>query len=196
VADAAVALPLIARSLVAVVACLAAASVAADAWQGDQGAGSLQFVATQAGAKFTGSFRTFTVRFDFDPAHPAGGSLDVTVDLNSADTADAERDGILKGADFFWTNRHPQASFHSSRFRREGAHWRADGELTLRGSVRPVTVLFTLDGKPPRLGMKGTATLRRLEFGVGQGEWSTTEWIGDEVEVRFDLELTPADAVP
>lgn len=190
------ALPLIAGSFVAVVACLAAATAAADTWQGDQDAGSLQFVATQAGAKFTGGFRTFTVRFVFDPAKPAGGSLDVTVDLESADTSDAERDGILKGADFFWTDRHPQSRFHAIRFRREGGGWRADGELTLRGSARPVTVLFTLDGQSPQLGMKGTATLRRLEFGVGQGEWATTEWIGDEVEVRFDLELTPADAAP
>jgi len=187
---------LIARPSVAVVACLAAASAAADVWQGDQNAGSLQFVATQAGAKFIGGFRTFTVRFDFEPAGTAGGSLDVTVELDSADTADAERDEILKGAEFFQSDRHPQARFHASRFRREGERWRADGELTLRGITQPVSVLFTVDGQPRQLGMKGTATLRRLDFGVGQGEWATTEWIGDEVEVRFDLELNPADTTP
>lgn len=187
---------LIARSFVAVVACLAAAPAAPDAWQGDQDTGSLQFVASQAGARFTGGFRTFSVRFDFDPAHPAGGSLDVTVELESADTADAERDGILKGAEFFWTDRHPRARFHASRFRREGERWRAHGELSLRGIAQPVAVLFTLDRKPRQLGMTGTATLRRLEFGVGQGEWATTEWIGDEVEVRFDLELYPSAAPP
>lgn len=187
---------LIARSFVAVVACFAAASAASDAWQGDQNAGSLQFDATQAGAKFTGGFRKFTVHFDFDPAGPAGGSLDVTVDLKSADTADAERDEILKGVEFFRSDRHPQARFHARRFRREGERWRADGELTLRGITQPVAVLFMLDGQPRQLGMKGTATLRRLDFGVGQGEWATTEWIGDEVEVRFDLELTPAAATP
>ena len=188
------ALPLIAGSLVAVVACLATAPAASAVWQGDQQAGSLQFVATQAGARFTGSFRKFTVRLDFDPAIPAAGTLDVTVELESAETADAERDGILKGAEFFWTDRHPQARFHASRFRREGERWRADGELTLRGSTQPIAVLFTLDRKPRRLDMKGTASLRRLDFGVGQGEWSTTEWIGDEVEDRFDLTLKPTAA--
>ncbi|HUG04770.1 MAG TPA: YceI family protein [Steroidobacteraceae bacterium] len=190
------ALALIARPFVAVIACVASVSAASDAWRGDQNAGSLQFVATQAGAKFTGGFRTFTVRFDFDPARPAGGSLDVTVDLKSVDTADADRDGILESAEFFWTDRHPQARFHANRFRREAERWRADGELTLRGSTQPVAVLFALDGKPRQLGMKGTATLRRLDFGVGQGEWSTTEWIGDEVEVRFDLKLNPSAALP
>jgi polyisoprenoid-binding protein YceI len=190
------ALPLIARSLVAVVACLAAAPAVSAVWQGDQEAGSLQFVATQAGAKFTGSFRKFTVRLDYDPAVPAARTLDVTVELESADTADAERDGILKGTEFFWTDRHPQARFHASRVQREGERWRADGELSLRGVARPVTVLFTVVGQSSPLGMKGTAALRRREFGVGQGEWATTEWIGDEVEVRFDLSLVPADARP
>ena len=40
--------------------------------------------------------------------------------------------------------------------------------------------------------MKGDAKIRRLPFGVGQGEWQSTEWIGDEVVVRFDLKLKPA----
>ncbi len=107
-----------------------------------------------------------------------------------------DRDGILKGAEFFWTDRHPQARFHASRSQRQGERWRADGELSLRGVARPVTVLFTVGGQSSQLGMKGTATLLRLEFGVGQGEWATTEWIGDEVEIRFDLELTPVDVRP
>ncbi len=42
--------------------------------------------------------------------------------------------------------------------------------------------------------MKGTAELRRLDFGLGQGDWVSTEWVGDEVEVRFELTLRPAAA--
>jgi polyisoprenoid-binding protein YceI len=183
-----------ARVIAFVLACLAAGPAVAAAWQGDQSSGNLQFIATQAGAKFTGGFKTFGVRLDFDPEQPAGGSLDATVSLLSADTADAERDQLLKGADFFWTDRHPLAKFHATQFKREGARWRADGELTLRGAAHPVAVLFTLDHKRQFLAMKGGATLRRLEFGVGQGEWASTEWIGDEVEVRFDLQLKSAAA--
>jgi hypothetical protein len=40
--------------------------------------------------------------------------------------------------------------------------------------------------------MKGTASLKRLPFGLGQGDWASTEWIGDDVDVRFDLKLAPA----
>lgn len=180
------------RALLAAFALLAADPAAAKPWQGDAGAGPLQFVAVQADAKFTGSFKTYDVRFDFDPAKPASGRLDVTVTLASTDTADEERDAILKSAEFFWTERHPQAKFHATKFRRAGKRWRADGELTLRGVTQPAAVLFTLVEKPQILGMKGDATIRRLPFGVGQGEWQSTEWIGDEVVVRFDLKLKPA----
>lgn len=175
-------------------ALLAASPAAAKSWQADAHAGPLQFVALQADAKFTGGFKSYDVRFDFHPAQPAAGRLDVTVALASTDTADPERDEILKSAEFFWTERHPQAKFHATKFRRVGKRWRADGELTLRGVTKPATVLFTLDEQPQSLGMKGDATIRRLPFGVGQGEWQSTEWIGDEVEVRFDLKLKPAPA--
>ena len=110
--------------LLAALALLAAGPAAAKSWQGDAGAGPLQFVAVQADAKFTGSFKTYEVRFDFDPAKPAGGRLDVTVLLASTDTADDERDEILKSAEFFWTERHPQAKFHATAFRRTGKRWR------------------------------------------------------------------------
>ena len=39
--------------------------------------------------------------------------------------------------------------------------------------------------------MKGSANLKRLAFGLGQGDWASTEWVGDDVDVRFDLKLAP-----
>jgi polyisoprenoid-binding protein YceI len=172
-------------ALVALLPCAALAAV----WQGDQNSGALRFVATQAGAKFTGHFDEFKVRFDFDPAAPAMGRLDVTIATKSADTADAERDDILHGTDFFSVVRHPEATYHAEGFRRDGKGWIAAGELTLRGVTKPVTVRFQLKPKQRRLGMKGGATVKRLEFGVGQGEWAATIWLGDVVGVAFDLSL-------
>jgi polyisoprenoid-binding protein YceI len=158
-------------------------------WQGDQNSGALRFVATQAGAKFTGHFGEFKVRFDFDPAAPAKGRLDVTIASKSADTADAERDEILHGTDFFSAVRYPEATYHAEGFTRDGRGWIAAGELTLRGVTRPVTVRFELKPKQRRVGMKGGAIVKRLEFGVGQGEWAATTWLGDAVDVAFDLSL-------
>jgi polyisoprenoid-binding protein YceI len=173
-------------------ALLACPAALADVRQADGAAGTLQFQATQAGAKFTGAFTKFHVKLDFDPAKPATGSLDVTVDTTSIDTKDGERDQILKGPDFFWTEKYPQAAFHATRFERAGDGWRATGELTIRGVKKVVPVSFTLAPAGAATAMKGTASLQRLPFGLGQGDWASTEWVGDDVDVRFDLKLAPA----
>ncbi len=174
--------------LIALLLCPAAL---AEVRQADQSAGTLSFSAVQAGAKFTGSFKRFQVKLDFDPANPANGSLDVTVDTPSIETQDAERDEILKSPDFFWIEKHKQAEFHATQFARAGSGWRASGELTIRGVKKPVPVQFTLSPAGAATVMKGSAALKRLAFGLGQGDWASTEWIGDDVEVHFELKLAP-----
>lgn len=178
------------RALVLALLCCPAAM--ADVRQADGAAGTLEFEATQAGAKFSGAFTRFHVMLDFDPAKPAAGRLDVTVDTASVDTKDGERDKILQGADFFWAEKYPQAAFHATRFERAGAGWRATGELTIRGVRKVVPVTFTLAPAGAASEMKGAARLKRLPFGLGQGDWASTEWVGDDVDVRFDLKLAPA----
>ena len=180
--------PLTLRICAALIALFPCAAFA-DVWQGDQHSGALRFVATQAGAKFQGQFDEFKVRFDFNPAEPAKGSLDVTIATRSADTADAERDEVLRSQDFFWVERYPEARYHAEGFTRDSKGWIAAGELTLRGVTQPVAVRFEVKPKLKQLGMKGGATLRRLEFGVGQGDWADTTWVGDLVDVAFDLSL-------
>jgi polyisoprenoid-binding protein YceI len=159
--------------------------------QADGSSGKLEFSGIQAGAKFTGAFRMFRVRLDFDPAKPAQGSLDVTVETGSVDTQDDERDQVLKSPDFFWVEKYSEAVFHATRFERDGAGWRVPGELTIRGVKRTEPVLFTLTPAAGGSRMTGSASLKRLPFGLGQGDWASTEWVGDDVDVRFELTLTP-----
>ena len=158
----------------------------------DAYSGTLEFFAVQADAKFKGAFTRFRVALDLDPAKPAQGTLDVTVETSSIDTQDPERDEILRGPDFFSAAKHPQAVYHAERFERAGAGWRALGDLTIRGVTKPVPVTFTLAPAGDATVMKGSASLKRLDFGLGQGEWASTEWVGDGVDVRFELKLAPA----
>ena len=181
------------RFCAALLALLPGAAGAA-VWQGDERSGALQFIASQAGAKFLGHFGEFKVRFEFDPATPAKGHLDVTIATATADTADTDRNEVLHGKDFFWVERFPEAKYHADEFRRQGKGWIATGELTIRGVTQPVAVRLEVEPKAGRLGMKSGATLHRLEFGVGQGDWAETTWLGDAVEVAFDLSLTPSTA--
>lgn len=180
------------RAALALLACLACTAAKAEAWQADQNSGTLDFVATQAGARFQGHFREFAVRLDFDSLLPANARLDVTITMRSADTADADRDEVLHGADFFSVAQFPRAEYHAAGFKRDGKAWVASGMLTLRGVTKPLIVRFELEPSSSELRMKGSSTVQRLEFGVGQGEWASTAWIGNPVDVDFDLRLRPA----
>lgn len=168
------------------------AAAHADVLQAGPADGRLEFVALQAGAKVTGEFRRFHAALDLDPGRPDEGRLDVTVEVASLDTRDPERDEILRGPDFFQVDGHPQAVFHAGRLERAGDGWRAPGDLTIRGVTQPVPVTFTIAPGSGFTVMKGSARLRRLAFGLGRGEWADTTWVGDEVDVRFELRLQPA----
>ena len=175
----------------ALIALVLSPAAYADVRQAGPAAGTLEFSGVQAGAKFTGTFNNFHVKLDFDTAKPQTGSLDVTIETSSVNTQDGERDQVLKSPDFFWVEKHPQAIFHATRFERAGAGWRATGDLTIRGMKKTVPVSFTLAPAGAVTVMKGSASLKRLAFGLGQGDWASTEWVGDDVDVRFDLKLAP-----
>jgi polyisoprenoid-binding protein YceI len=169
---------------------------AAMAWAVDPAHSKLTFHPRLAGGEFAGRFERFDAAIRFDPADLAHSSLRVVVDLLGARTGDTDRDTALQGNDFFQTTRWPRGTYTSTRIRALGdGRYEALGELTLRDATRNVRVQFRFDppassGRAAR--MTGSANLRRLEFGVGQGEWRSTEWLDDAVRVEFDLALHDA----
>jgi len=161
-------------------------------WQAAAELSRLEFIATQAGAKFTGAFADYTAAIRFDPDELNGSRFDVTIATRSVDTADAERDDIIRGPDLFAVERFPQARYVAERFAATAEGYVAHGELMLRGQTRAVPVHFTFEHDGTRARLRGHARFQRLAFGVGQGEWQDTQWVGNDVEVRFDLRLEPA----
>ena len=174
---------------------LADAPAAATHWTADTAHSGLTFSAVQAGARFEGRFATFDPQIDFDAANLATSRFVVTVTTGSADTRDKERDETLRGKDFFDASRWPQARFATSGFTATAnGRFEAQGKLTIRDVTRPVRLPFTFvvaaDGRTARLS--GGTTIQRLDFGVGQGEWNDTSWVGNAVDIHFDLALTRA----
>ena len=89
----------------------------------------------------------------------------------------------------------PEARYKAISIRQLGGNqFVADGELTLRDIKQPIQIALelTLEEKGERGQLTGTASLKRLDFGVGQGDWTDTKWVGDEVNVRFELYLLRA----
>ena len=67
----------------------------------------------------------------------------------------------------------------------------ARGRLTVKGVTRDLPVTFRVKGPADGRSapLTGEATIRRLDFGIGQGEWQDTKWLGNDVRVRFDIVL-------
>lgn len=153
----------------------------------------LRFTATQQGARFDSHFERFNAWLSFDPAQPDSGRIRATIDLGSVDTGNPERDEILLTTDWFGAARWPEALFEADRITPDGDAWLAAGRLSLRNVSRPVTLRFywtpATGNQPARL--VGTAGVRRLDFGVGGGEWRDTSYVGDPVEIQVDILLVP-----
>jgi polyisoprenoid-binding protein YceI len=182
-------------SAVVILSLVAGSVPAATAWRTDTADSQLVFRATQAGAEFEGRFKRFEPRIQFDPADLAGSRFEVEIDTRSADTQDGDRDAALASPDFFATDRWPNAHFETTGFSAKGAgKFEARGRLTIRDVTRDVVLPFSFtpasDGKHATLA--GSTTIRRLDFGVGQGEWTDTTWVGNEVKIRFELKLDSA----
>lgn len=154
------------------------------------GAGShLAFATKYDGEVFSGSFPGFSTRASFDPANPAAGTLDVTIPLAGAKTGNSDRDSTLQTADFFNVAQFATAKYTAKGFTKSGDNtYVANGTLELRGVSKPVTFTFAwTPGANPVL--TGKATVKRLDFGVGQGDWKDTKTIPDDTAISTIVKL-------
>lgn len=154
---------------------------------------SLAFTFKQLDAASTGQFKTFATQLVYDEKNPAAGSLDVKVTIGSLDTQDGERDDTLKSADLFDAQKFPTATFVAKSLARNSAGGlEAVGKLTLRGVSKDLRLPLTLKPTTSGLELSGQATIKRLDYGVGQGDWKSTESVGDEVKIQYKVALVRA----
>jgi polyisoprenoid-binding protein YceI len=160
-----------------------------------RGAGSLTFSFMQAGAENHGSFRQFATAMNYDPQNPAAGSLEVTVQTASLDTQDKDRNDMIAGADLLDVKKYPTATYVAKSFAKTAAGGlEAVGKLTLRGVTRDLRVPLTLRATANGYELSGEVTLKRLDFGIGQGELQSTEWVGNEVRLQYKVPLVRSSA--
>lgn len=153
---------------------------------------SLVFAGTYQGEVFTGRFPGFSTTMSFDPKQLAAAKLDVAIPLATATTANADYDGEMRGDHFFASTKFPQAHYSATKFRSLGGNrYAADGTLSLHAISKPVTLTFTwTPGAQPVLA--GKAMVKRLDFGVGSGDWADTGLIPNEIAISTKVILAPA----
>ncbi|WP_448625074.1 YceI family protein [Geodermatophilus sp. URMC 64] len=146
-------------------------------------------------SKVRGYFREFSGEL-VTAENPEQSSVTATIDLASIDTRQDQRDAHIRSADFFDVENHPQMTFRSTAVRTDGADWFVDGELTLKGNTKPVTLALELNGFGPdayggtRAGFSAKTEINRNDFGVdikmpmdGGGVV-----VGDKVTVELEIE--------
>jgi polyisoprenoid-binding protein YceI len=114
--------------------------------------------------KFEGTFVT--------AEDPLKSSVTLSVDMNSINTGQEQRDAHIRSADFFHVEEHPTMTFTSTGVRSEDGELLLDGDLTIRGTTRPVTFKLEVTGFGPdpyggtRSGFSASTEINRLDFGV------------------------------
>lgn len=151
----------------------------------------LEFTGVQAGAEFKGAFHKFSAEIEFAPDALASSRFDVQIDLKSVDSMDKDRDTTIRGPDIFDVAHYPTAHYVTRSFTKTAAGYTAVGSLTLRGVTKDVPIDFQFTQAAGGAKLDGSAKLKRLDFGAGQGDWKSTEWVADAVKISFSLVLKP-----
>jgi polyisoprenoid-binding protein YceI len=120
------------------------------------------------------------------------GSVDVVIDMKSVDSGYPVFNGHLQGEDFLDTEKYPTATFKSTKVRFDGDKPAAvDGNLTIKGVTKPVTLTLTSFQLMPHpmmkkdaIGANATTKIRRTEFNAGKYAPN----VGDEVTIDIAVE--------
>ncbi|MBA2709648.1 MAG: YceI family protein [Tatlockia sp.] len=150
---------------------------------------SLSFTAIQNNAPVTGQFKKFSAEINGDSTKLETCSVKIIVDINSLFDAYNQLSDTLKSSEWFNSKLFPQAIFQSQHFIKTGdKSYEAQGTLTIRDKTLPIILKFIEEENTGSKGrVKGSTTLNRTDFGIGQGEWSDTKAIRNEVKVDFVL---------
>lgn len=180
-------------SLTLAAAGLTAPAMAADYVIDTEGAhASIQFRISHLGFSWLkGRFNDFTGTFNYDAENPEAAAIDVDIDPATIDSNHAERDQHLRSADFLDVETYPEAGFQSTAYSPNGDGTATlEGELTLRGVTRPVTIDVEKigEGEDPwggyRVGFTGETQFQLKDFGIDYdlGPAAETVYLTLEVE--------------
>jgi len=122
-------------------------------------------------SKVRGHFEKYNATIVTAP-NPTESHVEVEVDLSSITTGNDQRDAHLRSSDFFDVETSPAMTFRSTAVRPDGEDFLVDGDLTIRGVTRPITLTVEVGGFGPdayggiRSGFSATAEINRRDFGV------------------------------
>ena len=135
----------------------------------------------------------------YDPENPANTKIEATIDVNTLQTRDEQRDGHLKSPDFFDVAKFPTLTFVSTKAQKTGdGEWKVTGNLTIHGVTKQV--VMDVEGPAPEVkdpwgnvktGVSATTKVNRTDFGLVWNAALETGGVlvGEEVQISLEVEL-------
>ncbi|MFW5955511.1 MAG: YceI family protein [Rhodothermales bacterium] len=147
-------------------------------------------------SKVTGRFTKFDASVEMEPGDLSTLQVEASVDVRSIETGDAKRDEHLRSEDFFAGETHPTMQFTSTGVTRvSGNEFTLAGDLTIRGTTRPVEIHGTYLGQATdpwgasRIAIEGTTRINREDFGLTWNQTLETGGLLVSKEVEIALEV-------
>jgi polyisoprenoid-binding protein YceI len=156
----------------------------------DASKSAIRFVSKQMGVPVEGRFRKFEATVAFDPKKPEATKADFEVDLASIDLGSEEGETEVKRPLWFDTAKFPKAKFTLTSLKPAGpGKYEASGTLAIKGVTQPIMAPVSVAETAAGRVVEGQFQMKRLQFRIGEGHWSDTETVADEVLVRFRFTL-------
>lgn len=172
-------------------------AASAETWKVDTAHSGISFEIRHFFSNVPGRFTEFSGEIVYDAKNAAASSVDITVQAKSINTDNADRDGHLRSADFFDTEKFPTLTFKSTSVTAKDAKTLSvTGDLTVKGKTKRTTIevavlgIMELGGGKAKAGFETTLTINRQDFGI---VWNKTldqggTVLGDDVKVRIVIE--------
>jgi polyisoprenoid-binding protein YceI len=151
----------------------------------------IRFVVRQMNAPMEGRFRKFDGSVAFDPVHPEATKAEFEVELGSIDLGSEEGETEARRKPWLNVEAFPKAKFTATAVKSLGGNkYEAHGNLTIKGTTLPIVAAFTLSDAGGTRTVEGEFPLKRLQYKIGEGPWSDTDTVADEITVRFRFALS------
>ena len=151
----------------------------------------IAFVSRQMGVPVEGKFHKWDAQLAFDPKKPEAGKVAFSIDTGSASFGSAETDAEVPKPEWFSVVKFPKATFQSTAMKGLGSgKFEVTGQLNIKGAVRNVVVPVAITQAGANTTASGQFTLKRLDFKIGEGDWTDTSMVANEVVVKFKLAVT------
>ena len=151
----------------------------------------VSFVTKQMGVPVEGRFKKFDAQINLDPKKPEAGSVAVSIDTASAALGVPETDTEMPKAIWFNVAKFPQATFKSTSIKGLGnGKFEVAGKLDIKGSSRDVVLPVQITQSGGNATASGSFVIKRLDFKIGEEEWTDTTVVANDVTVKFKLALS------